>query len=161
MASSRDSSWTIHPVTREDFDELLPLVRAYCDFYEVAPSDDDLHALFRALADDPRNEGVQLLARDADGRAVGFATVYWSWSTAKAARIGVLNDLFVAADARGHGAAEALIAASVEQCRQRGAGQLSWQTATDNRRAQRVYDRVGATREQWVDYFLAVPRVTD
>ena len=161
MASNPDGSWTVLPVTRDDFGELLRLVRAYCDFYEVAPADDDLRALFTALADDRRNEGVQLLARDDDGRAVGFATVYWSWSTAGAARIGVLNDLFVAPDARGRVAAEALIAASVEQCRQRGAGQLSWQTAPDNHRAQRVYDRVGATREQWVDYFLVVPPVSD
>ncbi len=132
-------------------------MRGYCDFYEVAPSDRDLQAVFAALAEDPVNEGVQLIARDDEGRAVGFATVYWSWSTAQAARIGVLNDLFVAPEARGRGAAEALIAASVEQCQQRGAGQLSWQTAPDNHRAQRVYDRVGATREQWIDYFLVVP----
>ena len=33
---------------------------------------------------------------------------------------------------------------------------LDWQTATDNLRAQAVYDRVGATREQWVDYWLPV-----
>ena len=104
---------------------------------------------------------MQLLAKDAAGHAAGFATVYWSWSTAQAARIGVLNDLFVTPPARGSGAAEALIAASVEQCRQRGARQLSWQTAPDNDRAQRVYDRVGATREQWIDYYLAVPRVAE
>ncbi len=157
MAGDRDSSWTILPVTPADFDELLVLVRGYCDFYEVTPSDRDLRAVFAALAEDPVNEGVQLIARDDEGRAVGFATVYWSWSTAQAARIGVLNDLFVTPEARGRGAAEALIAASVEQCQQRGAGHLSWQTATDNHRAQRVYDRVGATREQWVDYFLVVP----
>ena len=29
-----------------------------------------------------------------------------------------------------------------------------WQTATDNDRAQKVYDRVGGTREEWVDYWL-------
>ena len=161
MASNRDGSWTVLPVRWDDFAELLPLVRAYCDFYEVAPPDNDLRALFTALADDPRNEGVQLLARGEDGRAAGFATVYWSWSTAQAGRIGVLNDLFVAPEARGRGAAEALIAASVEECWLRGAGQLSWQTAPDNHRAQRVYDRVGATREQWVDYFLVVPPVSD
>jgi GNAT superfamily N-acetyltransferase len=161
VASNLDSSWTILRVTRADFDVLLPLVRAYCEFYDVAPSDSDLRTMFTALAGDPQNEGVQLIAWDEDGRPVGFATVYWSWSTAHAARIGVLNDLFVIPDARGRGAAEALIAASVEQCRRRGADQLSWQTAPDNHRAQRVYDRIGATREQWVDYHLAVPRAAD
>jgi RimJ/RimL family protein N-acetyltransferase len=33
---------------------------------------------------------------------------------------------------------------------------LTWQTAPDNAAAMKVYDRVGATREQWVDYWLPV-----
>jgi GNAT superfamily N-acetyltransferase len=147
---------TVARVTEADLGELLPLMRAYCDFYEVAPSDDALLALSRALLADPDREGVQLLARDDDGAAVGFATVFWSWATTIAARIGVMNDLFVAPAARGSGAAEALIAACAEECRRHGAAELTWQTARDNLRAQRVYDRVGAQRAEWVDYSLSV-----
>ena len=66
-----------------DLDELLPLMRAYCDFYDVAPSDEDLLALSRALIADPEREGVQLIARGDDGAAVGFATVFWSWTTTR------------------------------------------------------------------------------
>jgi hypothetical protein len=100
----------ISRVTEADLPELLPLLRGYCDFYEVSPSDDALRALARALIADPARDGVQLLARDA-GVAVGFATIYWSWATTIAARIGVMNDLFVAPAARGTGAAEQLILA--------------------------------------------------
>ncbi len=138
-----------------DVDELLPLMRAYCEFYEVSPPDADLLALARALIDDPEREGVQLIARDTDGKAVGFATLYWTWSTSEASRIGVMNDLFVAESARGHGLAEQLIEACRSECAQRGARRLAWQTAPDNLRARAVYDRVGATREHWVDYWLA------
>jgi GNAT superfamily N-acetyltransferase len=138
-----------------DLDELLPLMRGYCDFYEVSPSDDALLELARALIADPEREGVQLMAKDG-GEAVGFATIYWTWATTIAARIGVMNDLFVAASARGTGAADALIRACVEECRAHGAEELAWQTARDNARAQRVYDRVGATRSEWVDYSLNV-----
>jgi GNAT superfamily N-acetyltransferase len=136
-----------------DLDELLPLLRSYCDFYGVSPTDADLSALARALIDDPEREGVQLLARD-KGLAVGFATLYWSWSTADASRIGVMNDLFVAGHARGRGVAEQLIEACRAECVRRGARRLTWQTALDNHRAQAVYDRIGATREQWIDYWL-------
>jgi GNAT superfamily N-acetyltransferase len=146
---------SIARVTEHDLDELLALMRGYCDFYEVSPSDDALLALARALIADPQREGVQLIAR-ADGVAVGFATIYWSWATTKAARIGVMNDLFVAAEARGTGAAEALIRACVEECRQHGATELAWQTARDNARAQRLYERIGATSAEWVDYSLSV-----
>jgi GNAT superfamily N-acetyltransferase len=147
----------IRPVTEADLEDLLPLMRGYCEFYEVGPSDDDLRALSRTLIDDPEREGVQLIARDPEGRAVGFATIFWTWTTLSASRLAVMNDLFVAEDARGGGAADALIAACAERCRARGVGSLEWQTAHDNLRAQAVYDRVGAKRdERWLDYSLGV-----
>jgi GNAT superfamily N-acetyltransferase len=147
----------ITTVTEDDLPELLLMMRAYCDFYEVDPSDERLLAMSRTLIADPDLEGVQLIARDDDGRAVGFATIFWTWSTLSASRLGVMNDLFVAADARGGGHADALIAECAERCRRRGATSLDWQTARDNTRAQAVYERVGATRdERWLDYSLDV-----
>ncbi len=141
-------------VGEADLPELLPLVRGYCDFYEVAPADDALLALSRALIADPGREGLQLLARDLESAAVGFATVFWLWSTLSAGRVGLMNDLFVTPEARGTGAAEALIEACRAACREQGAGRLTWQTAKDNLRGQAVYDRVGGTREEWLDYWL-------
>ena len=148
---------SIDRVGIDDLPELLPLMRAYCDFYEVTPTDEQLRALSSALIGDPVCEGVQLIARGPDGRAQGFATLFWSWSTTEACRIGVMNDLFVAGPARGRGLADELIRACREECARRGAQKLTWQTAPDNLRAQAVYDRVGATREQWVDYWLTCP----
>jgi GNAT superfamily N-acetyltransferase len=144
----------ITPVTEGDLAELLPLMRAYCDFYAVSPPDDALLAMSRSLIADHEREGIQLLAREGDGEAVGFATIFWSWSTTAAARIGTMNDLYVVPAARGAGLAEALIAACLERCRERGAVRLEWQTALDNLRAQAVYDRVGGERAQWLDYSL-------
>jgi GNAT superfamily N-acetyltransferase len=149
------TDFSISRVGPGDLDELLPLMRGYCDFYKVAPSDEDLLALSRALLDDPEHEGLQLIARADDGRAIGFATIFWTWSTTDAARLGVMNDLFVAEPDRGGGAADALIAACREECTNRGAKRLAWQTAPDNQRAQAVYERVGGHREQWVDYWLS------
>jgi GNAT superfamily N-acetyltransferase len=145
---------TLDTVGERDLTDLLPLMRGYCDFYEVSPSDEALLALSRALIADPEREGVQLIARDESGTAIGFATVYWSWSTASAARIGTMNDLYVAPEGRGSGAAEALIRASLDRVREHGGIRLEWQTALDNHRAQAVYERVGGKREQWLDYSL-------
>jgi GNAT superfamily N-acetyltransferase len=153
----------IATVTEDDLPDLLPLMRGYCDFYEVDPSDEALLALARTLIADPEQQGLQLIARDdEDGRAVGFATIFWTWSTLSADRLGVMNDLFVARDARGGGVADALIAACADQCRERGVPELAWQTAKTNARAQTVYERVGATRdERWLDYSLsAAPGAT-
>jgi GNAT superfamily N-acetyltransferase len=146
----------IATVTETDLPELLPLMRGYCDFYEVDPSDDALLALARVLIADP-DQGLQLIARDDDGTASGFATIFWTWSTLSAAKLGVMNDLFVADDARGGGIADALIAACVEHCREHGATELAWQTARTNMRAQAVYERVSAKRDdRWLDYSLSV-----
>ena len=146
----------IAAATESNLPELLPLMRGYCDFYEVTPSDDALLALSRTLIADP-DQGVQLIARDDAGGAVGFATIFWTWSTLSAERLGVMNDLFVVEDARGGGIADALIAACAERCRERGAPELAWQTAHTNLRAQAVYDRVGAKRDdRWLDYSLSV-----
>jgi GNAT superfamily N-acetyltransferase len=147
----------IDTVTEADLPDLLPLMRGYCDFYEVDPSDEALLAMSRELIADPGKEGLQLIARAEDGRAVGFATIFWTWTTLSASRIGVMNDLFVAADARGSGVAEQLIEACAERCRERGITELDWTTAHDNARAQTLYDRVGAQRdERWLDYSFAV-----
>ena len=150
------SGYTITTVGEGDLDDLLPLMRAYCDFYEVAPVDVDLLGMSRALIADPDREGVQLIARDADGASVGFATVFWTWQTLDAARLAVMNDLYVDPESRGTGLAEALIRACADQARSHGALSLGWQTALDNERAQKVYDRVGAKRSQWLDYELAL-----
>lgn len=129
-------------------------MRGYCDFYAVSPSDAELLALARALIEDPDHEGVQLVARDPSGDADGFATLYWSWSTTEACRIGVMNDLFVTEHARGQRLGDQLIQACRAECTSRQARRLTWQTAPENLRARAVYERVGATREQWVDYWL-------
>jgi GNAT superfamily N-acetyltransferase len=148
-------SIAIARVREGDLDDLLPLMRGYSDFYKVEPSDEALLALSRALIANPEFEGLQLIARDADdGTPLGFATIYWLWSTSRAARIGLMNDLFTAPEARRRGVGEALIRACLEAVRERGAVILQWQTALDNRSAQALYDAVGGIREQWLDYYL-------
>jgi GNAT superfamily N-acetyltransferase len=129
-------------------------MRGYSDFYKVEPSDEALLGMSRALIADPQLEGLQLIARADDRTAIGFATIFWTWSTSSAARIGTMNDLYVHPEGRGTGAADALIRACVDRCRARGAIRLEWQTALDNHRAQAVYERVGGTREQWYDYWI-------
>jgi len=148
----------IAPVTEEDLSDLLPLMRGYCDFYRVAPTDDALVSLARSLLADAGREGLQLLARDLDRRALGFATIYWGWSTLSTSSIAVMNDLFVVPDARGGGVGEALIEACRSWAHRHGATRLTWQTAKDNERAQRLYDRIGSKRSEWIDYSIATSR---
>ena len=147
----------VQVVAERDLPELLPLIRAYLDFYEVNPSDESMLALSRSLIADPELEGVQFIARDEDGAAIGFASLFWTWATTRGGRLGVMNDLYVAPEGRGTGTAEALIEACRARCEERGAVALEWQTAVDNHRAQAVYDRVGGQKsDRWLDYTLPI-----
>ena len=65
-----------------------------------------------------------------------------------------MNDLFVRPGHRGHGVGRELIDASAKVARRRGAPHLEWLTAMDNEVAQRLYDRLGATRSSWFAYEL-------
>ena len=143
---------TVETVTASDLPELMPMMRGYCDFYRVDPPDDRLLALVNALIENP-DDGVQLIARG-DGAPLGFATIYWSLQTLYAARVGVLNDLYVESAARGTGTGRALIDRGLALCRDRGAEKLVWETAPDNATAQRLYDGIGAAKSTWLSYEL-------
>jgi GNAT superfamily N-acetyltransferase len=146
------TSVEIHPARPEEVEELLPLMRAYCEFYEASPPDGGLREMARALISEPEQGG--LLIALVGEQAVGFAALCWKWSSLRGARIGVMEDLFVAPDARGGGIADALIEACADLCRDRGAPAMEWLTAPDNHRAQAVYDRAGGQGRNFVAYEL-------
>lgn len=144
---------SITVVGEADLADLAPMLRSYCDFYEVDPPADKLDAMCRALIAAPA-EGLQLIARDAAGAALGFATIFWTWQTLYAARVGVLNDLYVTPESRGSGTGRALIARGMQLCHERGAEKLVWETSPDNATAQRLYDGIGAEKSVWLTYEL-------
>jgi len=149
----------IERVGAGDLDDLLPLLRGYCDFYEVAPTDDALRALSLELIANPDSAGLQLLARDDENRTpLGFATIFWSYSTLSATPIAIMNDLYVAPQARRGGVGAALIRACEAECAAREVAILEWQTAPSNTRAQAVYDTFAAERSEWLTYTLPVTR---
>jgi len=140
--------------TLADLPALMPLLRGYCDFYEANPSDDGLEGMVRAVIAARETESFLLVATDEDGEVVGFAACGWKWSSLRAARIVILEDLFVAESARGQGHADALIEATAAIATRHGAPVVTWLTAPDNRRAQAVYDRAGGRSSLFLEYEL-------
>ena len=85
------------------------------------------------------------------GAVVGIAH-YRPFARPLAASVGgFLDDLFVAPEARGSGAAQALIRGVAEHGRERGWTVIRWITAEDNYRGRAVYDRV-AVKTKWLTY---------
>jgi GNAT superfamily N-acetyltransferase len=145
----------IAPVSGGEFEQLLPLIAAYQRFYEVEEVDEERNRAFfrRFLA--PSEDGMLLGARGG-GSLLGYACLYWHFSSTLARETVLMNDLYVEADTRGKGVGRALIEASREVARERGAAHLEWATAPDNLTAQRLYDSTGAERSEWVEYELGL-----
>jgi GNAT superfamily N-acetyltransferase len=143
----------IAPVTPAQFEELLPMIAAYQRFYEVEDIDEERNRAFfrRFLA--PSEDGMLLGARE-DGHFAGYACLYWHLSSLRASESVLMNDLYVAEDRRGRGVGRALIEASAEVARERGASVLEWTTDPENHTAQRLYDTTGAKRYEELEYNL-------
>ena len=147
----------VRPVQAQEIDELLPLVAGYQRFYGAEP-DVERNRLFFSRFLHPSADGL-LLGAWVEGHLEGFATLYWFFSSTKAAESVLMNDLFVREDVRGAGIGRALINRALDEARRRGAAHLEWFTAPDNLRAQRLYDSIpGATRSTWHAYEVEVDR---
>jgi GNAT superfamily N-acetyltransferase len=154
-AQDKEHPAEIRPAEQDQVEAIVPLMVAYCDFYEVAaPDEAGLEQMARALIDAPDDEGYLLAAVDGEGGVIGFAACGWKWSSLRAARIVVLEDLFVDPEFRGRGIADELIEACAEIARRHGAPVLAWYTQPTNKRAQAVYNRVGGSSEELLEYEL-------
>jgi len=133
---------TITALTAADRDEWDPLWQAYLTFYESELAENITDDVYGRLV-----AGVELhgaIARDDEGRAVGF--VHWllhpsTWSTGPYC---YLEDLFVSQDTRGRGAGRALIAHVRAEAVDAGAHKVYWLTQKGNATARALYDRVAA-----------------
>jgi ribosomal protein S18 acetylase RimI-like enzyme len=145
----------IEPITESQFEALLPLIAAYQGFYEAKEIDTDRNRSFFRRFISPNDVGALLGAWRGE-KLVGYACLYWHFSSTKAVETVLMNDLFVAEGTRGEGIGRALIEASAAAARERGAPCLEWSTDPDNARAQALYDSTGAERSTWIEYELRI-----
>lgn len=141
-------SVTVRQATIHDLDTVAPLFDAYRQFYQQ-PS--DLALAHRFLAERfQHRESVILLALDGrgQGQGVGFTQLYPLYSSVRATRKYLLNDLFVAPSARKLGVARSLLEAAAAHGRAMGVSGLSLSTAHDNHPAQRLYESMGWVRDE-------------
>lgn len=128
-----------------DLEAVTALFDDYRQFYGQPSDRAGAEAFLRERA--RRRESAVLLARDGDGRALGFAQNYPSFSSHSMAPIWVLNDLFVAPQARRLGVARALLKAVADAARRAGAVRLTLCTQVENTRAQALYESMQWKRD--------------
>lgn len=132
----------------QDLDALAELFDAYRRFYgqpaDLARARDWLRTRMRF------GESVVLIA-ERGGVAAGFTQLYPMFSSVRTARTWILNDLFVADEARRSGVARALLDAAAQYARDDGAAGISLETTRDNTAARALYHAAGwhADETQW------------
>ena len=131
---------TIRRATIDDVGTIAPLFDHYRMFYQQ-PSDPALAQRFIGERLQ-RGESVIFLA-EVGGKVVGFTQLFPSFSSVRAARAFVLNDLYVDVAARRLGVARALLQTAADFARADGAIRLELETDPDNRSAQALYRHMG------------------
>lgn len=136
-------------VRRAGADDLLlvaPLFDAYRVFYKQ-PS--DLAGAHAFLSERLRlNESVILLAELEGLGVAGFTQLYPAFTSVGMRRIWLLNDLFVAPEARRRGVSTALLEAARQHGLATGAARLVLTTEADNLPAQASYEAHGWKRDE-------------
>jgi GNAT superfamily N-acetyltransferase len=145
---------SIRAATRGDLPEFLDLVDALADYERL---------------DRPTPEARERLTRDGfgtrplfqaylaelDGRPVGYAITFFTYSSFLARPTLYLEDLFVLPDARRLGVGRALFTHLAREAVQRGCGRVEWVVLDWNRPAIDFYERLGARRlTEWYTYRL-------
>ena len=143
---------SVRPLDPSDEPRWRELFRGYRDFYRLQEDEDVVSRVWGWLMD-PCHE-CQGLVADSENGIVAIAHCR-RFSRPSTGTVGIwLDDLFTSAEARGRGAARALIQRLAEIAGSEERSVVRWITAEDNHGAQALYDQV-ATRTHWVTYDAA------
>ena len=139
----------IRPAVASDAATLLGFICELAEFeklaHEVRATEDDLR---RSLFEE--NNGTEALIAEMDGKAVGSAIFFKSYSTFLAKPGIYLEDLYVSPSARSAGVGGALLKFLAKICLERNYGRLEWSVLDWNERAIKFYRSVGAVGlDEW------------
>ena len=127
------------------------LFDGYADFYRV-PMDDAIADTVWGWLLDPDHVLEGLVVRDEAGEIVGLAHVRACPRPLSGCDIGFLDDLYVAPEARGSGAADALFEGLRALAAERGWPTLRWITQHFNARGRAFYDRYTSGPSDFILY---------
>lgn len=143
--------------TLEHLDLLTPLFVKYREFYGELPFPDSSRAFLEKRL--RREESVIYLALpdDDDNKLLGFCQLYPSYSSLSLKRVWILNDIYVAEDARRQLVGDHLIKQAKKMARETQAVRMRVSTSANNDVAQKVYESIGFKEDtQFKNYVLPI-----
>ena len=145
---------SIAPATPDDVPAILGMIRELAEYEKLLDRVSATEASLRRDLFGPRPYAEVLIGR-LDGRAVGYALFFHSYSTFLA-RPGIyLEDVYVQPAVRGRGIGKALLQRVAAVARERDCGRLEWSVLDWNKPSIDFYVSLGAIpNEGWTMYRL-------
>lgn len=146
--------FTIRSARPSDTKTILDLIRQLAAYEKLSHEVVGNEALLERHLFGPR-PAAEVLIAERDGKPVGFALFFPTFSTFLT-RPGIwLEDLFVIPEARGQGIGKALLSRVAEIAHERGCGRLEWSVLDWNEPAIGFYKSLGAVpMDEWTTYRL-------
>lgn len=139
------SQLAVRRINAEEADLVIGLFDQYRVFYKRESDLKLAEAFIKARLNS--NESVIFVAMD-NAMPVGFTQLYPTYSSVRAVKNWILNDLFVAHSHRKLGIGNQLIQAAIGFGKENAAKYVQLETAVDNYTAQSLYESIGFIKQQ-------------
>lgn len=151
--SAAAKSVEIVRVTPENADQLISLITELAVFEKLdPPTAEAKDRLRRHVTSDPALFHA-FLGR-LEGKAVGYITYYFTYSTFLAAPTLFLEDIYVQESVRKSGVGRELFRFCVREAVNRGCGRMEWCALDWNVGAMSFYDKLGGRKMDWTFFRL-------
>jgi GNAT superfamily N-acetyltransferase len=139
----------LRPATAADVPTILALIRGIAEYERLSHEVEATETLLREHGFGRRPVYEAILA-ERDGRAVGFALYFFSFSTFKARPSLYLEDLFVVPEERRAGIGSRLLTRLAQIAVERDCGRMEWSVLDWNTPARDLYFKLGAkAMDEW------------
>src|SRR5690606_5515800 len=142
--------------TLEHLDLLTPLFVRYRECSGEIPFPDSSRKFLETRL--RRKESVIYLAlADDEDKLMGFCQLYPSYSSLSLKRVWILNDIYVAEDARRQLVADHLMRSAKKMAKESQAVRMRVSTSSNNEVAQKVYESIGFREDkEFQNYVLPI-----
>ena len=139
----------LRPATRVDVPTILGLIRGIAEYERLSHEVEATEPLLHEHGFGPRRVFEAILA-ERDGRAVGFALYFFTFSTFTGRPTLYLEDLFVVPEERRDGIGSRLLSRLAQIAVERDCGRMEWSVLDWNTPARDLYFKLGAkAMEEW------------
>lgn len=143
--------------TLDHLDMLTPLFVKYREFYGELPFPDSSRKFLEKRLSRKESIIYLALADDDDTKILGFCQLYPSFSSLSLKRVWILNDIYVAEDARRQLVADRLLQTAKKMAKETNAVRMRVSTSAGNEVAKKVYESIGFREDsEFVNYILPI-----